>query len=694
MAAAGALIGVDVGGTHTDVCVAAGGRLVRGKALTTHDDYSRGVIDAVAVAAGELSRSVELLLSEAEALVAGTTVVTNALTELRGAQVGVLITRGFRDTLRFAGGARRPVYDDQLQVSPPDIAPRRCILEIDERISREGTALLALREDQVRVAVRALRDDLGVETIAVCFLWSFANPAHELRAREIIAEEWPDPFVTLSSEIHPVIREHERFFSCVFNSYCQPSAVRLIDTLGARLHDRGFRGNLTFFSGAGGAIPTELARRLPLLMLASGPAGGVTGAVELARRMGWPDILVGDMGGTSFDTSLIKGLQPTITPRIEVAGLPTGVNVVDVTSIGAGGGSVAWIDERGVPQVGPHSAGSMPGPVCYGRGGTEPTVTDAAVAAGLIDPAGYLGGRVTLDRAAAERTIEGFGRKFGWSLAEAIDAILELTVINMATALRAVTVERGEDPRRLTMIAYGGTLPLFAASICRRLEIERLVVPANSSVFSAFGVLAAEFVRRHTLSLELMLTDPGTAGRVEEARERMRTAALAEAAAGGIDPAACQLRWGADLRFRGQVFEISVELGSQPLQPDGAERLAASFPAHYERTYGPATAWQGSPVVLVNLTLTLTAGRPSPPLAVMTEGPRAAHGAEMSRRTVLLPGGERRPDVPVYDGRRFAAGMAVEGPAVVDEHDTTIFVVPQWTCQRDRHLNCILEAHP
>ena len=296
-----ALIGVDVGGTHTDVCVSAGGQLVRGKALTTHDDYSVGVVDAIGVAAGELDLTAGALLAETEALVSGTTVVTNALTELRGARVGVLITRGFKDVFRFAGGARRPLYDDQLQDNPPDVVERSSIKEIDERTMSDGSELVPLDEEQVRAAVRELRDD-GVETIAICFLWSFLEPAHERRAAEIVREEWPEAFVTLSSDIFPVVREHERFFSAVFNSYCQPSVVRLLDTLAERLRGEGFAGHLSFFAGAGGAITRELAGRFPLLLLASGPAGGVTGAITLAERMGTRDVLVGDMGGTSFDT--------------------------------------------------------------------------------------------------------------------------------------------------------------------------------------------------------------------------------------------------------------------------------------------------------------------------------------------------------------------------------------------------------
>jgi N-methylhydantoinase A len=687
-------IGIDVGGTHTDACIAVGDRLVRAKAFTTHDDYSVGLIDALEVGAARLDCSVAALLGRADALVNGTTVVTNALTELRGARVGVLITRGFRDTFRFAGGHRRPVYDDHAQRNPPDVVARDCILEVDERIDRDGEVLTGLDEEQVRAAVQLLRER-GAETLAICFLWSFRNPAHERRAREIALDEWSGVFVTLSSEIHPVIREHERFFSAVFNAFCQPSARRLLRTVARRLTDNGFAGHLTFFAGAGGAIPGELAERFPLLLLASGPAGGVRGAIDLAERMGLPGVLVGDMGGTSFDTTLVTGGAPTIAPRLEVANLPTGINVVDVVSIGAGGGSIAWADERGVPQVGPWSAGSLPGPACYGRGGADPTVTDAALVAGLLDPGAYLDGRIQLDRDAAVAVIESYGRRFGWSLEAAADAILQLTAANMASALRAITVERGHDPTRLPMIGFGGTLPMFAAAIGERLRLTRVILPANSSVFSAFGVLVAPYVRRYTRSLQVELTapgDPSVVAAVEGLREQMGELAREEAEVAGISGSDLRHDWIAELRFGGQVSELDMPLPPEPFTDAIAEELRAGFPARYERKYGPGTAWAGAPVVLVNLVLTAGAPLPRPQPAPVTLAPESAPvPAPMAERRVLLTGARWRDGVPVFDGSRFGAGARVAGPAIVDEHDTTVFVPEGWECRRDEWLSCVLE---
>lgn len=679
------MIGVDVGGTHTDVCVSVDGTLTRGKSLTTHDAYSRGILEAIEVAAATVDRSLEQLLNEAETVVAGTTVVTNALTELRGAKVGVLITRGFRDTFRLAGGARRPVYDDHLQVNPPDIVAREDIIEIDERVTPEGM-VTALDEAEVRAAVRELRER-GVVAIAVCFLWSFKEPAHEERTREIILEEWPEALVTLSGEVFPMMREHERFFAAVFNCFCQPAARTLLDNLREELDQSGFGGELSIFSGAGGAIPIELARRFPLLLLASGPAGGVNGAVHLAAAMNHRNIMVGDMGGTSFDTSLVEDLKLSITSRTEVSGLDTGISIVDIISVGAGGGSLSWIDDRGVPQVGPQSAGSMPGPACYGRGGTRATVTDAAVVAGTIDPGNYLNGRMRLDVEAAKAAVADFGSEFGRSMEAGANAIRELTVENMASALRTVSVERGHDPRRYAMFAYGGTLPLFAAQICERLGMDEVVIPGVSSVFSAYGVLAADFVRRYSRTVEAELSPDSTIDILDDTRRTMVDAATAEVAAGGLEMAAASLKWEVSVRFLGQAFEITVPV--EDIDDLDLGKLHADFPSVYERTYGEGTAWQGSPVILASLILNLSIPRRSPEFAT----PPSANGdgpVTPKNERAVLQDDETYADVPVYEGFTFAAGAKIAGEAIIDEHDTTLFVPAGWTCERDKFSNYVL----
>jgi N-methylhydantoinase A len=409
--------------------------------------------------------------------------------------------------------------------------------------------------------------------------------------------------------------------------------------------------------------------------------------------MGERNVIVGDMGGTSFDTSLVEDLSPSITPRIEIDQFDTGISLVDVISIGAGGGSIAWIDNRGVPQVGPRSAGSSPGPACYGRGGTAPTVTDAAVVLGLIDLDGYLGGRMRLDREAAEDAIvRVFRTPFGWSALQAAEGIVELTCTNMAHALRRVSVERGHDPRAFLMLAYGGTLPLFVTRICAKLGMTRVVVPYNSSVFSAFGVLVADYVRRYSRTVEWDLSDPSRYAVINERRDEMLQRGLAEAAADGFAEKDCLAEWGGEFRFQGQVYEVSMPLPNRPLTGSDAAALALEFPRFYERVYGPGTAWVESRVFLLTLSLTVRGTRRKPSLLPTPETSTDARAAQVGTRLVFLGGESGQQEIPVYEETRFLPGMRVRGPAIVDEHDTTVVVPKGWTVARDPLLNFVLTA--
>jgi N-methylhydantoinase A len=684
------IIGVDVGGTHTDLCVSDGVELHRAKALTTHHDYSEGILDALGVAAENLGTTTEQLLGRTSTIVNGTTIVTNAITELRGAKVGVFVTQGFPDTFRLIGGARRNVYDDHQQLDPPAIITSDLLVEVPERIGPDGVVLVDIDEQAVRDGVRRLRE-AGAETLAVCLLWSFKSPEHEQRVKEIAEEVWPGVFITLSSDIHPVIREYERFMTAVFNSFCQPAAVRLLDTLDERLIANGFRGTSTFFSGGGGAVSAELAKRFPVMLLASGPAGGVIGATHVAELLGEPNVIVGDMGGTSFDTSLVQNGLPSIVTSVKIDEFDTGISLIDVISVGAGGGSIAWIDQRGVPQVGPVSAGSMPGPACYGRGGTQPTVTDAAVVLGLIDPNGYLGGRFSLDADASRSALDGvFGDRFGWTAAMAAEGVAELTSTNMAHALRRVSVERGHDPREFLMLAYGGTLPMFVTRICEKLGMSKVIVPYNSSVFSAFGVSTADYVRRYSRTVEWSLERPEGVERVNVYRSDMLSRAREEALIDGFDDDSVSYSFTGEFRFEGQVYEVSIPLPNRPLDEDDALTLADVFPEHYEQTYGKGTAWREVPVVLLTLGLTATAARPKPTLRRWPVGTSDAASAITGERNVYDARSERYESIPVLAEHLFEPGMVAAGPLIVDQRDTTIFVSPGWTARRDEYRNFVL----
>jgi N-methylhydantoinase A len=685
-----AFIGVDVGGTHTDVSVVYDGRVERGKALTTYDDFSRGVLEAVGVAAGNYDLEMSELLQRTQLFINGTTVVTNAITQLRGSRVGVLITSGFRDAFRLAGGPRTTELDDHLQVNVPDLVDRRAIAEIEERVNWAGEVLVPLDADEVKRQVRHLVEEVGIDALAVCFLWSHANEAHELAAEAAVKELYPDLFVTPSHRVFPVEGETRRWTTAILNSFVQDRADVYLTSVNDRLRSAGLEGGLAFFQGLGGGISLDKARQYPLGLLGSGPAGGAIGANELAKRMGKRRVLLGDMGGTSFDTGIIVDNEIHIDKNLQLGPFMTGVNIVDVISVGAGGGSIAWISERGVPQVGPHSAGSTPGPAALDRGGESPTVTDAMVTLGFIDPDNYLGGRVKLKPELSRAALDNvFAERFGWSTEEAAAAVHDLVVVNMANAVREVSVGKGHDPREFLFLAYGGTLPLFASQIAQRLGISTIVIPANSSVFCALGLLSSDYVMRNDQGVNWDLSKPEGVERVNQVAERMVADAIAQMESEGFSREQIELQRSADVRFQGQAYELTLPMPDRLLTAADAQQIFDDFLATYERTYGEGTAWKGVPASLINYSVTVTGRQDRPALSGVGRNGAGA-GLVRETREVFLPAERTRAEVPVIDDATFTAGARVEGPAIIDAVDTTIYVPAGTTAERDEYLNYVL----
>jgi N-methylhydantoinase A len=691
MTNAEAFIGVDVGGTHTDVSVVYDGRVERGKALTTYDDFSRGVLEAVQVAAEKYELGMDELLARTQLFINGTTVVTNTITQLRGSRVGVLVTAGFRDAFRLAGGPRTTEIDDHLQLNVPDLVDRRAIVEIEERTDWSGTVLVPIDLEQVKAQARHLVEDIGIDALSICFLWSHANTEHELAAEAAVKELYPDLFVTPSHRVFPVAGETRRWTTAVLNSFVRDRAEVYLTSVNTKLRDAGLKGGLAFFQGLGGGISLDKARQYPLGLLGSGPAGGALGANELAKRMGHKRVLLGDMGGTSFDTGIIVDNEIHIDKNIELGPFMTGVNIVDVVSVGAGGGSIGWVSERGVPQVGPHSAGSTPGPAAMGTGGEEPTVTDAMVTLGFIDPGNYLGGRVELQpelaRAALDRV---FGERYGWSTEESAAAMHDLVVVNMANAVREVSVGKGHDPREFLFLAYGGTLPLFASQIAERLGIATIVIPQNNSVFCALGLLSSDYVMRNDQGVGWDLSKPDGVGRVNEIADQMVADAIGEMESEGFARDDIIVQRTADLRFHGQAYELTLPMPDRVLIEDDAPAIFDQFLAHYERTYGEGTAWKGVPASLINYSVTVIGRGQRPTLNGVGHANGASNSLVREEREVFLPAERRRAPVPVIDDASFGVGVEVEGPAIIDEGDTTVYVPPGTTATRDEYRNYVL----
>ena len=678
-------IGIDVGGTHTDLIAIRGEQIVRAKALTTHDRYSDGIIETLKEAADRLDTTLgELLAGKTKALVNGNTIVTNAIAELKGCRVGVLVTKGFVDVLHFGHGNRANIRDDHLQHNLPRLVPRERIIEINERIDGEGQIIAPISEFEVRAAARRLVE-MNVKAIAVCFLWSPSNDVHERQAAAWVRDIAPDVFVTPSFRVAPVFREFERWMTAVLNCYVQPPVQTFVSTVATEMRALGYREQVEFFNGLGGVLSEDEVHERPIELYSSGPAGGAIGATALARHYDIETVLCGDMGGTSFDTTLIRGDTPTVAQRHRIGPFETAISLLDIVSIGAGGGSIISLDPRGVPRVGPQSAGSMPGPVCYGRGGKLPTVTDCMVTMGFIDPDNYLGGAFRLDVDAARAAIdEHIARDMGWDALRAAAGAYTLAVVSMANALSEVSIKRGHDVRRATFVAYGGALPLFAADIARQLGIGQVIVPGQSSAFSAYGLLEADYIRRDAATVGWILGDAEGFERAVELRDRIVRRVSDAITRAGLANATTNIRHGGNFRYVGQLNDMYI-----PLAPDDLEdpALRAKFDHAYEVEFGTGTAWREARLQLVNYSVMGVAERPKPdikPVAARAWEPAAAY---KGLRRVFVP--ERREwlEMATYDAQHMTPGAHFDGPGIVDVRDTTIYVPGGTRIERDEFQN-------
>ena len=681
-------IGIDVGGTHTDLCAVRGASIVRAKALTTHDDYAVGIFDALSNASTLIDIPVEeLLANHCRAFVNGNTIVTNALTELKGAKVGVLVTGGFSDILRVGRGARMNVRDDHLQRNLPRLVPQELVAEIDERVDRDGEIIVPMDHLQVEKEVRRLLNQ-GADCIAVCFLWSTANGKHEREAEEIIKHIAPNIFVTRSVAVASVFREFERWQTAILNCYVQPPVKGFVETVARGLRNRGYRRALEFFNGLGGVLTEEVVKQVPIQLYSSGPAGGAVGSAALAKRYGLEEVLCGDMGGTSFDSILIHKQQPKVVQRCTIGRFETALSLLDIDSIGAGGGSIIHLDARGVPQVGPQSAGSMPGPACSGRGGTEPTVTDCMAVMGFIDPANYLGGQYELDLEAAKKALEEkVGNALGWDATRTAAGAFALVVANMANALRELSVSRGRDPRKCTFIAYGGALPVFSASMCQKLGITDMIIPGQSSAFSAYGLLEADYIRRESATIGWLIGSEEGYGHMIATRDRLEAEVRKDLQEAGFSDADMNIAYGGDFRYVGQLAEMYMPMGRDEVATQLGVAIRPQFDLAYEEEFGPGTAWTESELMLVNYVVTGVGLREKPDIQPMKAEPVELANATLSTRRLFLPDANEWVETPIYDAFKLTPGAEFEGPGIIDCRDTTIYIPRHARARRDEFNN-------
>jgi N-methylhydantoinase A len=668
-----ARLGVDIGGTFTDVALEAGGRLYSTKVLTTPEAPERGVIAAIRTVLAEAG----LEPSDLTIIIHGTTLATNAIIERKGARTALITTEGFRDTVEIRHENRFEQYDVNIDLPPP-LVPRRYRLVVPERIDARGNIVTPLDEKAVERLAATLRVQ-EIESVAIGFLHSFTNPVHERRTRDILAAALPDVTFTLSCDVSPEMREYERFSTACANAYVQPMIGRYLANLETLLHAEGLLCPLFLMLSGGGLTTVETAIRFPVRLVESGPAGGAIFAAHIARQRRLDKVLSYDMGGTTAKICLIDDYLPQSSRTFEVAriyrfkkgsGLPLRIPVIEMVEIGAGGGSIARIDRLKRITVGPDSAGADPGPACYGRGGILASVTDADLLLGRIDPAGFSGGRMALDRIAAEEAVrQSVAEPLDLALPLAAFGISEIVDENMANAARVHAIESGKDARGRTLVAFGGAAPLHAARMAEKLGLDRIVVPMNAGVGSAVGFLRApiayEIVRSQLQRLEAFDADAANAlftGMREEAEAIVRrgepTAPLTETRS-------------AFMRYRGQGHEIAVPLPSRPYGADDAGELLAAFENAYRRLYSRVIPGVG--VEVLSWVLLVSGSVPHEDAHPAAEPP-TSHPVPARRRAVFDADTADFVDVAIYERAALAPGAVILGPAVIGEDETSTVV--------------------
>lgn len=683
---------VDTGGTFTDICLLREdtGEIFISKVPSTPSDPARAVLGGLAratAAAGLEPAGLRMLLH-------GTTVATNALLEGKGAPVALLVTRGFKDIL-LIGRQNRPALYDFWTVKPRPLVPRRLTFEVTERIMADGQVYIPLDEGEVQAIVEEIRR-AGVTSIAVSFLHSYANPRHEQKVRDIIARLYPDALVTLSSDILPEFREYERTSTTVINALVQPRIAAYIARLKEGLKGLASPGvqskrppGLFIMQSSGGMLTAEQAMRESARTVLSGPAGGVLAGLFLARQTGRPNVITADMGGTSMDICLIKGEQLRHTTEGAIGGYPLSLPMLDIHTIGAGGGSIGWVDGGGALRVGPASAGAAPGPACYGLGGTEPTVTDANLVLGRISPTRSLNPALALQpRLARQYLEEKIARPLKLTVEEAAAGMIRVVNAAMARAMRVVSVQRGHDPRDFTLVAFGGAGPLHAVELARELNIPYVLIPRYPGVTSALGMLHADVRRDYvrTALLPLNDTEPDQLADLYTPLEEKGRRELEEE---GFSPAEIIITRQADLRYRGQSYTLTLPVPAGQLAAEDLAILRRSFHLLHRQEYGFCR--EEAPLEVVNLRLVALGSLPRPPVSPpgKKKGSRAAP-EPLEERPVYF--GDRFLPTLVYHRNDLEPDMSLKGPAVIEQSDTTTLVWPGTSVRVDQWGNLIIHV--
>ena len=665
-------VGIEVGGTFTDLVAVEGESVRTAKVPSTPANPDEGAMQAIDAAG--------LDPGAIEELVHGSTVATNAVLERKGAPVCLFVTKGIRDVLLLQRHDKDAIYNLHY-AKPEPVVRRRDVIEIDERIAADGTVIRSPDRAEVTSLVRRVLAEGSYEAAALCFLHAYANPDHERMVAGVIRELAPSLPVTCSNEVTREFREYERASTTALAAYVQPVMSGYVSRFSGALGRRGFAGRFSIMQSNGGRMPAEAMARNAISALFSGPAAGVVGAVRSVAGAGYHDLITLDMGGTSTDVALIADGDPELASMTRIDGLPVKTPVVDIVTVGAGGGSIAWADDGGLLRVGPGSAGAIPGPACYRRGGDRPTVTDAHLVRGTLRPDAFLGGRMEVDRDAARRVFRPLAGQFGVSVEEIADSVIRLAEVSIVRAIQQVSTERGRDPRDYVLVPYGGAGPLHAARVAEDLAIETVVVPPNAGVLSASGLLLSDHVHYRTRTRRLTVTEANMAD-IRAVVEALQAEARDYLAGLGIETGTDFDRV-LEMRYLGQAFEVPVSLFDANLDEMRAEDLVSLFGEAHRRIFEFAKP-HGDPVEVVSFRVGVKA--PPPPMPAMSRP--QANGAGERRRTAFTERGETLAAGLVT--RANLGPAAAGGPLLIDDGSATVYVPSGWTAERDSTDNVIL----
>ena len=679
-------IGIDSGGTFTDVCLFddATGRIAVWKVPSTPDDPSRAIAQGTSEGVARMGASPADLAYFGH----GTTVATNALIQHRGVKTGLITTEGFRDLIEIGRQKRPDLYD--LQVDKPDVLVTRDLrFGVRERLRFDGSVDTPLDEDEVRRIARTLKA-AGVKAVAIGFLYGFVRPDHELRAQEIVLEEYPEVFVSTSHEVAPEFREYERISTAVVNAYLGPVMRGYIQRLAARLKELGVPSIPHLTQSNGGVIGFDMAARLPVRTVLSGPSTGVVAAQAIGKMVGIGNLITFDMGGTSTDVALLQNGDARLASEATVHGYPIKAPMLDIHTVGAGGGSIASIDSGGLLKVGPRSCGADPGPVCYDRGSTEPATTDANVVLQTLNPEYLLGGRMPIKQDLSKAAIARLASTLGMDVMATAQGILSVVTANMAKAIRVISVQRGHDPRDYALVAFGGAGPLHAARRARELEMKTSVVPRNPGICCALGLLLTD-LRADFAATHLTLLGDGAGEVIARLFDGLETQANHWFAEEGVLPGNQQTRRIVDMRYQGQNYELSIDVPDGPITAATLAGLGEAFAAAHKRMYGYAA--EEEPVQMVTYRIAAIGLVPKAEFRPEADAGPDASAALRGERNVWFPETNGFVTCPVYDREKLKAGNLITGPAIVEQMDATTVLLPGMTGRVEPYLNLILEMN-